>query len=71
MSKEGSVAAVGQNCSAKSSPSFVASGSGASEPLKIFQKPHSEAFALSQLDPCWRDLGYLDENCHVGKKSKL
>lgn len=71
MSKEGSVTAVGENCSAKNSLSFVASGSGASEPLKIFQNPHSEAFAVSQLGPCWRGLGYLDENCHMEEKFKL
>lgn len=35
MSKEGRVAAVGGNWFAKNSPPFVASGLGASEPLKI------------------------------------
>lgn len=47
MSKEESVAAVGRHWSTKNSPSFMASGSGASEPLKIFQKPPSEVFAVS------------------------
>lgn len=67
MSKEGSVTAVGGYWSAKNFSSFMASGSGASEPLKIFQKSHSEVFAVSQLSPCWTDLGYLDENCHMEK----